>query len=266
MNTMQSNRIGLVAATFVLMSLLGWTAESAPPDGFKPLFDGKTLDGWTIKCKPTDKDLAATFWGVDHSTIVANSLGHKDHDYVWLVTNSEYTDFDLRLRFQVERGVKGNSGVQIRSRYDDKAGYLDGPQIDINPPGPWRTGMIWDETRGSQRWLYPNVPKGKWVDESMAPKGFKFFYAEEGNGWNDLDIRAEGLKVQAWLNGVQVADFDGIGVLDDKVHRDRNVGQRGAIALQIHTHDELKIRFKDIRIKLVGSASSAKVEMEGSRP
>ena len=128
---------------FTLSFLLGEMsaiALAAPPEGFTALFDGKTLNGWTIKCKPADKDLAAKFWTVSNGAITADSLRHKEHDYVWLTTNREYADFELRLRFQMERGIQGNSGIQIRSRYDDAAGYLDGPQLDINPPAPWRSG------------------------------------------------------------------------------------------------------------------------------
>jgi hypothetical protein len=244
--------IGMVLASLLsfVLGMVASMAHAAPPEeGLTALFDGKTLRGWTIKSKPADKGLAAKFWTVNNGTIVADSMGHKEHDYVWLATDKEYGDFELRLRFQAERGNPGNSGIQFRSRYDDQAGYLDGPQIDINPPAPWRTGMIWDETRGSQRWLCPKVPEGKWVDESMAPQGFKFVYAGDGNGWNALRIVAQGMKIKAWLNEVLVSDYDGTGVLDDAVHQRHNVGRKGVIALQIHTHDELRIRFKDLRVK-----------------
>ena len=214
---------------------------------WKPLFNGRDLTGWTVKCKPADRD--QRFWSVDNGTILADSLGHSGHDYVWLVTNEEFSDFSLRLRFQAYRDSPGNSGVQIRSRYDDQAGWLDGPQIDIHPPGPWRTGMIWDETRGSQRWLYPNVPKGEWVNPAMAKPDLTFRYAEDEPGWNTLEIRAVGTTITVLLNGLPVTDYDGAGVLDDETHAEREVGLRGHIALQIHRNDRLKIRFKDIAIK-----------------
>ena len=35
----------------------------------------------------------------------------------------------------------------------------------------------------------------------------------------------------------------------DELHQKLNVGVRGMIGLQIHANDELKLRFKDIRIK-----------------
>jgi hypothetical protein len=139
--------------------------------------------------------------------------------------------------------------VQIRSRYDDAAGWLDGPQVDINPPEPWRTGMVWDETRGNQRWLWPPVPKGQWVNASMALPGARFFYAGDATEWNDLEITAQGTRISASLNGMKMMEWDGAGVLDDEVHRERGVGLKGSIALQIHTGDQLRIQFRNVRIR-----------------
>mgnify|MGYP005835644149 CR=1 FL=1 len=233
---------------------LGWCAVGAGGSaagggeaeaGWRPLFDGKSLDGWVVKCKPADRE--KNFWRVDQGAILADSMGAKGHDYVWLATEKEYANFVLRLKFQAYKDSPGNSGVQVRSRYDEAAGYLDGPQVDIHPPGPWRTGMVWDETRGNQRWLWPPVPRGKWVNEKMANPKLAFFYGPEA--WNDLEITADGTKLEAVLNGVRVMEWDGSGVLDDAVHRQRQVGQRGVIALQIHKGDQLRIRFKDIAVR-----------------
>ena len=221
--------------------------RDAEPSKWQPLFNGQDLTGWTVKCKPADQ--GKSFWRVEDGCIVADSMGRPDHDYVWLVSDNEYSDFVLRLQFQAYRDSPGNSGVQIRSRYDDQAGWLDGPQVDIHPPGPWRTGMIWDETRGSGRWLYPPVPKGKWVNQLMANPDLVFHYADEEPAWNTLEIRAIGTAIEVVLNGIPVTSYDGATVLDDEMHRERAVGLRGHIALQIHTGDQLKIRFRDIVVR-----------------
>jgi len=233
----------------ILISGVGCRQCAVCPEGdeWLSLFNGKDLTDWVVKCKPADA--GKQFWRVEDGTILADSMAGKDHDYIWLLTEKQYGDFILRLHFQAYSDNPGNSGVQIRSRYDDNAGWLDGPQVDINPPGPWRTGMIWDETRGVKHWLYPDVPKGKWVNPSMAPPGMVFYYSDEGSGWNEFEIKAVGTKVTAHLNGVKVTEYDGTGVLDDDVHKARNVGLFGHIALQIHTRDLLRIRFRDIYIK-----------------
>jgi len=118
--------------------------------------------------------------------------------------------------------------------------------------------MIWDETRTVKRWLYPNVPKGEWADKSMADPNLVFYYSDEGPAWNELEITAVGTRLTARLNGTEVMDYDGDGVLNDDAHEARNVGLIGYIALQIHTKDELRIRFKDIFIKDLSESPEAK--------
>ena len=227
--------------------LLSLATASLAGDGWNSLFNGRNLSGWMVKKAPADS--GTTFWRVVDGAIEANSLEYGKHDYVWLLTEKEYGDFVLRLKFQAFRDSPGNSGVQIRSRYDNEASWLDGPQIDINPPGFWRCGMIWDETRENKRWLYPEIPKDEWVDSTMAVPGIVFYFNDDNPAWNELEISAQGTQLKAVLNGVSIMKWDGAGVLDDEVHKRYNVGMKGHIALQIHRNDELKIRFKDIQIK-----------------
>ena len=229
----------LMPKTLWLAALLpGLAAGGAQEEGFTALFDGKNLEGWTINCLPKDKEFGAKAWTVDQGSLLADTTGHKEHFYILLATNKEYGDFVLRFRLQVPRGVTGNSGVQIRSRYNAQTGWMEGPQVDINPPNPQLTGKLWNEGPGPHRWL-SNEPV----------KDLKFFYADEGGGWNDMEITAKGMRIKVTLNGVTMVDYDASGVLDDELHKKGNVGTRGVIGLQIHSHDELKLRFKDIRIK-----------------
>lgn len=230
------------------LATLGWLRAAEPPAApWVSLFNGRDFTGWVIKAKPADR--TNHFWRVEGGVLVADTSTNQHHDYIWLMSEKEYGDFELRLQFQAYTNSPGNSGVQIRSRYDDAAFWLDGPQVDIHPPGPWRTGMMWDETRGNARWIYPNLPKGQWVNPGMAPPNLKFYYSHQPPGWNTLEITARGTKIQAYLNGVKITDFDGAGILDDELHRQRGVGLRGHIALQIHTGDQLHIRYKDIFLR-----------------
>ena len=244
--------LSLVSLIVLLTGTVSVSAAEIPP-GWTSLFDGRTLDGWVVKTAPADRD--QTWWRVVDGTIEANSLDRGRHDYVWLYSEREYADFVLRLKFQAFRESPGNSGIQIRSRYDetDGNGWLNGPQVDINPPGPWRTGMMWDETRGNQRWIFPNLERGKWVNEAMAAPGLKFHFADDEPAWNDLTIEARGTRVKVSLNGVLIADCDGAGILDDETHQSRNVGMKGHIALQIHANDRLKMRFRDIQVRDLSS-------------
>jgi hypothetical protein len=85
----------------------------------------------------------------------------------------------------------------------------------------------------------------------MARPARIMHFAEEGDAWNQLEISAIGMAIEAKLNGVPVTDYDGKGLLDDHLHQDKRVGVEGVIALQIHTGDQLKIRFRNIRIREV---------------
>jgi len=209
------------------------------------LFNGNDLSGWQVKAKPEDQE--KKFWFAKDGYIEANSIGRGDHDYIWLYSDNEYDNFEIKFKFQTFKDSPGNSGIQIRSRYDTQTYWLNGPQIDIHPPGYWRTGMMWDETRGNQRWLFPDVPEGEWVDSTMSLSKVTFY--QKGPDWNQMHVKAAGNKIEAWLNGDKITDYDGTGTLDDELHRSLNVGERGHIAFQIHSGDELMIRYKDINLK-----------------
>ncbi len=230
------------------MTLVGfalWAALAATPD-WMPLFDGNTLAGWHVTAKAQDRERG--FWKVEDGAITADSRGRKDHDYVWLVNDREFGDFELRLKIRGFRESQGNSGVQVRSRYDEAAQWMNGPQVDVHPPAPWRTGLIYDETRGVQHWIYPVLPDWR-IEPQQGPKEWKWKYSDEGDGWNELTVTCRGTHITTRLNGIIMADFDGAGVLDDAAHRVANVGMRGHVALQLHTRDDVYIQYKDIAVR-----------------
>lgn len=192
------------------------------------------------------------FWRVDRGTILCDSMGQPNHGYVWLMTDDEFDDFTLTLEFQAYRSSPGNSGVQFRSRFDETAdgGWLDGPQVDIHPPASmsWRTGLIYDETRGEQRWVHPGLKDWN-MDPGFEPPRHVFRYAEDGDAWNTLVLVCRGNQVKTVVNGVVRTDWNGTGVLDNAFHRKREVGRKGHLALQLHAGDELRIRFRNLQLQ-----------------
>ncbi|MCB1124098.1 MAG: DUF1080 domain-containing protein [Verrucomicrobiae bacterium] len=215
------------------------------------LFNGQDLEGWEVKC--VEKDSGKNYWSVQNGYLTCNSMGDKDHASVWLQHLVTLDDFELRLKFRAHRDSPGNSGVQVRSRWIEEAGSsgegrYEGPQIDIHPPTPWRTGLIYDETEGAQRWIYPDLPNWK-IEPEQGPQQWIFGYADDPRPWNDLLIRCEGTRITTTLNQLQVADYDGDGLLNDANHQKRGVGMKGHIALQLHVKDELLLEFKDIYVR-----------------
>jgi hypothetical protein len=224
-------------------------------DPWISLFNGVNLEGWSVRCLPEDR--GKNYWKVVDEVIECNSLGDREHNYVWLVSEKEFSDFHLVLEFQVFRSSGGNSGVQFRSRYDDSdgaryGGWLNGPQVDIHAPLPARTGLIYDETEGVRRWIYPSLPDWNISSEQFPPAALKtrlVFAEDEPDRWNRMEIVCRGMHVETRVNGNLVADFDGAGILDDEPHRLVNVGSVGSLALQLHMNDELKIRYRNIKIR-----------------
>lgn len=222
--------------------------------GWKQMFNGNNLDGWEVKCVKQDKN--KNYWKVENGTILCDSRGEKDHQYMWLQSVDEFADFEIRLQFQATHENKGNSGIQVRSRYDKTAkvdgefvGWMDGPQVDIHPIGPWRTGLIYDETRKTRRWISPSLPNSQISKEKYAPQKVIYYWNDEGPGWNDMRIICKGMHITTYVNNIVVSDYDGTGVLDDEAHKKYNVSEKGHIALQLHKHSDNYIRFKNIEIR-----------------
>ncbi len=106
----------------VVLALCPLVLLGADDDGFVPLFDGKTLEGWT------QRNGLATY-RVEEGTVVGRTAKNSPNSF--LCTNKAYCDFELLFEVKVDEGL--NSGVQIRSRsskdYNDER--VHGPQVEI---------------------------------------------------------------------------------------------------------------------------------------
>ncbi len=229
----------------LLLLLVGCTSVPSP----RNLLTEKSM--WVLRCAPADAEKPG-FVFTPEGTWKLDTQGRKDHGYLFLEHQEDFGDFDAELSFRADASRSGNSGLQFRSRWnpaDDKAGWMNGPQIDIHPPGPWRIGFIYDETRGTQRWIFPS--RKNWVLEKQpTATGWSFHdAAKEPKAINILRLVCRGNQVQTWLNGVQVSDYDGTGVLDDAAHIKAGTGSRGRFALQIHAGDDVLLELLSLNIR-----------------
>ena len=235
----------------------GFALPESANQEWEPLFNGKNLDGWKIYKTPADE--GKEYWTVKDGYIEANSMGDGDHDYVWLATRKEFSDFHLKLRFQLFKSSPGNSGVQFRSSFDNSdtarnGGWLNGPQADIHGPIPMRAGLIYDETDGVRRWIYPSLPDWN-ITADQAPRSAHltelYYFEDDPEVWNEMEIICKGMHVITIVNDNTVSDLNADGLLNDELHQIRNSGEKGFFALQLHAGDELKIRFKDIEVRIL---------------
>ncbi len=193
-------------------ALLAGTAAGAE-EGFQPLFDGKTLDGWEGNLE---------WFRIEEGAVVAGSLERRIPHNEFLATKQEFDDFELRLEFKL-LGEGANAGVQIRSQRVPNSTEMIGYQADL---GDRWWGCLYDESR--RRRVIAGPPD-----------------AERGNPvrrneWNEYRIRCEGPRVQLWINGVQTVDF---------TEPDDQIPRTGLIGLQIHSGPPCEAWYRNIRIK-----------------
>ena len=162
--------------------------EEQKKEGWTLLFDGKTLDGWSIKSG------FATYKVEDGSVVGTTKPGSPN---TFLCSDAKFADFELT--FEVKFDQFFNSGCQIRSklRGDKHGGRVYGPQVEIEK-SPGQAGFIYGEAAGG--WQSPE-PKSK--DKAVSTHShFK------NDGWNQYRIIAKGRKIQTWINGNPVADLE----------------------------------------------------------
>ena len=117
----------------ILLSVFLISASSYSP-GYKKIFNGKDLEGWTIH--GTEK------WYVDNGELVCES--GPDKQYGYLSTDKNYKNFILRLKFKLE--ANGNSGVFIRSGIEGTK--ISGWQIEVAPKDHHSGGIYESYGRG----------------------------------------------------------------------------------------------------------------------
>ena len=217
-------------ATLLLVFTSLLSAAAAAEEG-KPLFDGKSLDGW-------EQHGGKARYRVEEGQIVGTSVPNTSNSF--LCTTKEYGDFILELEFKVHQEL--NSGVQIRSQVFPEereieiegkkkkipADRVHGYQVEIDPSPRSFSGAIYDEAR-----------RGRFLQDlannEAARKAF-----QQGE-WNKFRIECRGDSIKTWINGVPAVD------LKD------SMTPKGVIALQVHgvgqREEPLEVRWRNIRIQ-----------------
>ena len=205
------------------------------PAGFTPLFNGIDLSGWwgcetedpaKWKALPTEQ-LAAkktasltdiqAHWRVENGELINDGKG------LFLTTDADYGDFDLRLDYRTV--AQADSGVYLRGI----------PQV-----------QIWDTTEAGGKWdigaklgsggLWNN-PKD-WAGRDPSVNADKPF-----GEWNHLRVVMVGERVTVWLNEQRVVDH---ARLQNYFAKDKPVPRSGPIQLQTHGGE---IRWRQVMVK-----------------
>lgn len=205
----------LLILTFTaLLSLLPLRAEEA-----YSLFDG-SFTGWEGDTKGT--------WRIENGTFTAGSVERNQPRNEFLSTKKEFGDFELTVKWKLI-GTEGfvNGGVQFRTKRIPDNHEVSGYQADL---GAGYDGALYDESRRNKMLAKP-APEV--LEKARKPLG----------EWNDYRIRAEGPRIQIWLNGVQTVDY---------TEEDASIPRTGIIAVQIHGDAKSQVWYKDLIMTELG--------------
>jgi len=184
---------------------------------FKWLFDGKSLEGWEGNFQ---------WFRIEDNCIVAGNIANAIPHNEFLCTKANHSNFELKLQVQL-KGQGDNAGIQFRSVRIPGKTEVSGFQCDVgNAFGRPVWGALYDESRRNKM-----LAEG---DKEKVPGWLR------KDDWNDLTIRAEGDRIQIWLNGNLTVDYK---------EDDEKIVKTGIIGLQIHSGPPTEAWYRNIRIK-----------------
>ncbi len=210
-------------------------SDQEKSDGWKLLFDGKTLNGWHI----FNRGNIPSAWSADSSNLVCNphakNVKHGD-----LVTDSVYENFDLTFDWKISKA--GNSGVFINVQERPELGttFSTGPEYQLLDDKNMDADYLKDLSHKAAS-IFGVVPN----ESKTIPNSGE---------WNHSRILQQNGKLTFWLNGVQTVQVDLksdewkklVASSSMNQYPEFGVALKGHIALQDWTNG---ISFRDIKIK-----------------
>ena len=215
----------------LLAFLLAALSPLSAQDGFKPIFDGKTLAGW---------DGNPELWSVEEGALTGKTKGpdHLAYNQFIIWRGGVVKNFELRAKIKCSAS---NSGIQYRSKELAEVGkwVIGGYQCDVHPSAAYN-GMIYEErARGilvqNGQSVIVDEKGGKWLAAEHEP--VKVDYAE----WHEYAIIAQGNHLTQKIDGKVTIDL-----VD---HDEKNRSLEGLLAFQVHKGPAMIVQIKDVMLK-----------------
>ena len=196
--------------------------------GWRLLFDGRSTAGW----RGYKQDTLPAGWSVVDGALTRIGQGGD------IITTDQFASFELALEWKV--GPGGNSGIFYRGVEGSGPIYYSAPEMQVLDDERHADGKSPLTSAGSNYGLYP------------APRGI----VKPAGEWNAARIRVEGSRVQHWLNGVKVVEYElGSAEWSEKVKQSKfnewpeyGKAAKGHIGLQDHGD---WVAFRNIRIRAI---------------
>ena len=190
-------------------------AAAAEGDGWVPLFDGKSLDGWKANENP------GTFSVKDGELIVKGDRSHLF--YVGPVNGGKFTNFEFSADVLTKKGA--NSGIYFHTEFQPKGWPSKGYEIQVNNThtDPKKTAGIYGIK-----------------DNFTAPA--------KDDEWFKIHIKVDGKRIVTKVNDKVISDYtEDAAPKREGQFKDRLLGS-GTFALQGHDPGS-EVHFKNIRVK-----------------
>ena len=216
----------LVLLTTTMQAQMPTLTAAEQRDGWRLLFDGKSLAGW----RGYKSETPPTGWRAENGELTRVGPGGD------LMTIEQFGDFDMRFEWKVTEN--GNSGIIYRIATTEEFPWQTGPEYQILHNQGHRDGKAPITSAGSN---YAVNPPARDVTRRVGE-------------WNEGRLVARGNHVEHWLNGEKVVEYeidspDWLArVQASKFAKLANYGRikRGYIALQDHgdvvSYRNIKIR------------------------
>jgi hypothetical protein len=203
----------LIALALTATSAIHLNAAEKTEEGFKPLMDGKTFNGW--KTAEENKNT----WKIEDGAFVAN--GERCHLY-YVGDEKPFKNFHLKVEVMTE--PNSNGGIYFHTKYQPEGWPKAGFESQVNNThGDWiKTGSLY----GIACTGLTMAQDKKWWTQEIVVQG------------NSVTVMVDGKKVVQYVEpaGAQPGkDFE------------RKIGE-GTFALQGHDPGST-IRYKNIRVK-----------------
>jgi hypothetical protein len=195
--------------------------------GWRLLFDGTSLAGWRGYGKPAMPDSG---WAVEEGAITRVGRGGD------IVTAEKFRDFELALEWKVAPG--GNSGIFYRAIEDSNAIYVSAPEYQVLDDAAHVDGKNPLTSAGAAYGLY------------AAPRGV----VRPAGEWNQARIIARGNRVEHWLNGHRVVEYELQGadwkakVAASKFNDWKTYGTAAEGHLGLQDHGD-RVQFRSIKVR-----------------
>lgn len=203
--------------------------------GYRTLFDGKSLEGWTGAVKA---------YRVKDGTIELDTESNTSGN---LFTKDQFDDFILRFEFKLTEGA--NNGVGIRTPVGGDAAY-QGMEIQVLENSH-------SKYAGLKPWQY----HGSIYGVAPARRGYQL----PAGAWNHEEIRVQGREVRITLNGEVILDVN-----LDEATKDGTLSGRdhpglsrsgGHIAFCGHGDE---VAFRNIRVRPLEDATKPQTQNRSS--